>query len=431
MNRTLLRQIFALSIPAIVANVATPLMSMCDLGIAGRLGGADIIGAVAMGGVVFNLLYWLMGFLRMGTSGQTAQSYGAGDVVNQVYILVRSIAIALALGILIVLLQKFVLTGIVAAINPDGTAGESLRRYCRVCIWGAPAVLLTSALTGWFIGMQNSRWPMVVSLISIATNAVLSVMFVFVLGMEIEGIALGTVIAQYLSALLLLLKTPRALLMTKFGHEIFNIRDLKRFFTINLYIFLRTLCMVIVTLWFTRKGAEEGVVILSVNALIMQCFTLFSYFMDGFAYAAEGLCGKYFGARDYGMLRVTWCYLNTIGLTMALIFSASYFMGGDWLFEFLSDDAAVSASARDYRFWAVTVPFAGFLAFIADGVTIGVSMTRLMFLSMLISTFVFFGVLIMGNGSMGNHALWLAFILYLLARGIFLSLFVNKKIPRL
>lgn len=418
---TLLRQILALSVPAILANVATPLMSMSDMAISGRLGSADIIASVALGGVIFNLLYWLLGFLRMGTSGLTAHACGAADTRSITITLLRSLALAAGFGLMVILLRHPLVEWLLTLMEASGDVRDMARSYCLICVWGAPAVLAVNSFAGWYVGLQNSRLPMLMSVCQVALNIALSVTLVFGFGMKVEGIATGTLVAQWAGALLFLLSSVKRLSVRRVRLlDVFALDPLLRFFRINLDIFLRTLCMVAVTFWFTRIGTSHGNVVLAANAMIMQLFTFFSYFMDGYAYGAEGVCGRLSGAHEYGELRRAVGLLYRIGALTAIVCAIFYFIGGDGILSLLSHDGAVNRKAHEYLPWAVTVPVAGFAAFIGDGVAVGLIRTRLMLLSLVAATAVFFTAYAIAYPTIGNHGLWLAFVLYLATRSIFL-----------
>ena len=407
----------ALAVPAIVANITTPLLSLIDLAIVGHLGSPVFVGAIAVGGTVFNMLYWLFGFLRFGTSGLTAQAYGAGDKIGQQLMGVRALLIAAMLGVLLILLQYPLSLLAFGIMNPDEATFAVAEVYFEILIYGAPAVLIQYALTGWFVGIQNTRVPMFVSLLINVVNVAVSLLLVYVWDMGIEGVAYGTLIAQWCGCVVAM---AVARLPLARWHGVWSMTAFRRFFSINVDIFLRTLCLIAVTMWFTRSGAMQGAVILSVNALLMQMFTLFSYFMDGFAFASEALCGKFYGAADYAGLRTCVRRFVRWGFAMAGIFTVLYAIGGDFLIAILTDDAAIRLAANDYRYWAVLIPMCGFLAFMADGVAIGLTQTRMMLRSMLVSTMLFFALYFALVTWIGNHALWMAFLAYLLGRGILL-----------
>lgn len=411
------RKILAIAIPSVIANITTPLLGLVDTAIVGHMGSAVYIGAIAVGGVMFNMLYWLFSFLRGGTSGLAAQAYGAGDRRGQTLVLYRSLAVAALTGAAMILLQKPLLWILRSFIDPDPLTSTLAARYFSILIYGAPAVLGTYALSGWFLGMQNSRMLMVSSLVINLVNIAVSLTLVFGLGWQIAGVATGTLIAQWsgLAVGLWLLRRYRPGRMPM--HEIMNGAGLRRFFSVNIEVMLRTVCLIAVTVWFTKTGASQGPVILAVNTLLMQLFLLFSFFMDGFAYAGEALVGRYVGAGDTSGLRLCVKGIMKWGVACATLFTALYFIGGEAFLGMLSGDESVIEASGEYWWWAITVPFAGFAAFAWDGVFIGATMTRGLLLSMGAATAAFFLIEASLFHAMGNHALWLAFIVYLTLRG--------------
>ena len=304
------RRILNIAIPSIVSNITVPLLGLVDMAISGHMGDAVYIGAVAVGSMIFNVIYWLFGFLRMGTSGMTSQSLGRRDLDGVAMLLTRSMGVALLIGLTIVVFQypigrvALMLTGATADISSEAWV------YFRICVWGAPAMLCLYGLTGWYIGMQNTRLPMFISILQNVVNIVASFTFVYVMGMKVEGVALGTLVAQYAGLVVSLLLWTYTYGNRLFGRicwrDVFEHSELSRFFTVNRDIFLRTLFMVAVNFYFLSAGASQGAVVLAVNTLLMQLFTLFSYVMDGFAYAGEALCGRLYVPAIVKDLHV-WC----------------------------------------------------------------------------------------------------------------------------
>lgn len=423
------RKILALAIPSIVANITTPLLGLVDTAVTGHMGSAVYIAAIAVGGVMFNMLYWLFGFLRGGTSGLSAQAFGAGNAKDSTLVLYRSLTVAVTVGLLMIILQYPVCELLVAFLEPDSATAPLSRLYFRILIWGAPAMLATYSLSGWFLGMQNSRMIMWTSLIINVVNIAASITLVYGFGWRIEGVATGTLIAQWTGVGAGLLFLRRYRLARVSLADILLPAQLRRFFKVNVFVMLRTACMIAVTLWFTRAGASQGAVILAVNTLLMQLFLLFSYMMDGFAFAAEALVGRYVGAHDGSSLRL--CINRTFrwGVLLAILFTAIYFFSGEAFLRLLSSDAQVIAASGEYWLWAITIPFAGYAGFVWDGVYIGATLTRGLLVTMLWAMAVFFIVELTLYPLFGNHALWLAFILYLLTRGISQYIFFRTHRP--
>lgn len=420
-------EILAIALPAIVSNITTPLLGLVDVAVTGHIGAALYIGAIAVGGAMFNMLYWLFNFLRMGTTGFTAQAYGAGDTSRISLIFYRSLIVGLAVGLLMILLSRPIAHTVLAFMDADDDTMALARQYFAICIWGAPAVLMTYAMSGWFLGMQNSRAQMWMAIVTNVVNIAVSITLVFGLGMKIEGVATGTLTAQWVGfgvgVLIMAIKyRPKRPPL----HQIFELRQLLTFFRVNGDIFLRTACLVAVTLWFTHAGALAGTDILAANALLMQLFMLFSFFMDGFAFAGEALAGKYTGRSDSASLRTLVKALMKTGLCCAVIFSLTYLGAGEWIIKLLAKDPSVTAMAIYYLPWAVAVPLCGFMAFVWDGIYVGLVRTRAMLVSMAVALAVFFAVYFIVRNNLANHGLWLAFNLYLLTRGCVLGILFRR-----
>ena len=415
------KKILQLAIPSIVSNITVPLLGLIDVAIVGHLGSAAYIGAIAVGGMLFNIIYWLFGFLRMGTSGMTSQAFGQRDLKEVTRVLLRAVGVGLFIALCLLLLQYPIRKIAFLLIDATPEVRELATVYFNICVWGAPAVLGLYGFAGWFIGMQNSRFPMFIAITQNVVNIVASLSFVYLLDMKIEGVALGTLIAQYAGlfmASLLWLRYYGRLKIAFRWQEIIGKTAMKRFFQVNSDIFFRTLCLVAVTTFFTSTGARQGDVVLAVNTLLMQLFTLFSYIMDGFAYAGEAMTGRYIGARNNTGLQRMIRLLFRWGWGLSLSFTILYMIGGQGFLGLLTNDTTVINAAGSYYYWVLAIPLAGFAAFLWDGILIGATATRLMLYSMLVASGLFFVVYYLFYGVMGNHALWMAFLIYLSLRGI-------------
>lgn len=414
------RKILQLAIPSIVSNITVPLLGLVDVAIVGHLGSASYIGAIAVGGMLFNMIYWIFGFLRMGTSGMTAQVYGKRDLTEVVRTLLRAVGVGLLISLGLWILKSPILRGAFVLIDATEEVKRWASLYFNICIWGAPAILGLYGFAGWFIGMQNSRFPMFIAITQNIVNIAASLCFVFVLGMKVEGVALGTLIAQYAGlfmAFALWLKYYGRLKAYIDWNGLWGGEEMRRFFSVNSDIFFRTLCLVAVTTFFTSTGARQGDVILAVNTLLMQLFTLFSYIMDGFAYAGEALAGRFIGAKNDVGLRRCIRLLFLWGIGLSLSFTILYaFLGRDFL-GLLTNDTSVIEASGDYFYWVLAIPLCGFSAFLWDGIFIGATATRQMLYSMLVASATFFIIYYLFYRSMGNHALWMAFLGYLSLRG--------------
>ena len=425
------RQILQIALPSIVSNITVPLLGMIDVAIVGHMGSAVYIAAVAVGSMIFNLVYWLFGFLRMGSSGLTAQALGRRDLTEVTRLLVRSATIALGIAMLLIVLQVPIRWLMFRLTGPTPDVETFATKYYYIVIWGAPAVLGLYSLTGWYIGMQNTRIPMIISIGQNIVNILASLTLVYGFGMKIEGVALGTVIAQYagfIVALGLLLHYYGRLRRHLVMKGTFVRKAMGRFFNVNRDIFLRTLCLVAVNLYFTSAGARRGAVILSVNTVMMQLYLLFSYFMDGFAYAGEALGGRTYGARNATAFRETLHRLWMWTLIVTTLYTLLYICCGEWIIGLLTDDSQVLEASEEYLWWVWLIPAAGCAAFIWDGIFIGITATRGMLVSSFLSALLFFGVYEAAREIIGNHGLWLAMVGYLLMRGLLQTIWYRLRI---
>ena len=426
------REILQIALPSIVSNITVPLLGLIDVTIVGHLGAASYIGAIAVGGMLFNIIYWIFGFLRMGTGGMTSQAYGRGDEAEMMRLLTRSTGVGMLIALTLIVLQYPIERTAFSLIETTPEVERLAATYFRICIWGAPAVLGLYSFSGWFIGMQNSRYPMFIAITQNIVNILMSLVLVYGLEMKIEGVAIGTLVAQYAGWLMAI-----GLWMHRYKHlrpyaELRSLTDkgaMRRFFQVNRDIFLRTLCLVSVTVFFTSAGAAQGEVILAVNTLLMQLFTLFSYIMDGFAYAGEALAGKHIGADNRPALRTMVRQLFVWGIALALVFTLIYGIGGEGFLSLLTNEESVITASSTYFYWVLAIPLAGFAAFLYDGIFIGATATGLMLRAMFVASVAFFLIYFGCREAMGNHALWLAFITNLSLRGIVQG-YLGRKIIR-
>ena len=423
------RQILQIALPSIVSNITVPLLGMIDVAIVGHMGSPVYIGAVAVGSMIFNLVYWLFGFLRMGSSGLTAQALGRRDLTEVTRLLVRSVSVALAISLSLIIFQMPLKWLMFWLIGPTPDVAPFASTYFNIVIWGAPASLSLFCLMGWYIGMQNTRIPMLISIMQNVVNILASLMLVYGFGMKVEGVAFGTIIAQYAGLLMAIG------LLAKYYRQIFRyfqkdkfFRNMGAFFAVNRDIFLRTLCLVAVNLFFTSAGARQGAIILSVNTILMQLYLFFSYFMDGFAYAGEALGGKAYGAHNGIAFRETLHRLWMWMLIVTVAYTLLYIIAGPWIVALLTDESMVLDTSREYLWWAWLIPIAGCVAFIWDGIFIGITATRGMLVSSFLSALTFFAIYLLAEGMMGNHGLWLAQIVYLAMRGVLQTVWYRQKL---
>jgi multidrug resistance protein, MATE family len=429
------RRILRLAIPNIVTNITIPLLAMVDLGLMGHMGSEKYVGAVALGGMIFSFIFWAFGFLRMGTSGFTAQAYGQRNLAEAGNILIRSVLFAIGGGLFLILMQWPLSWAAFSLVNGSIEVETMAKDYFNIRIYAAPATLFIYALVGWFIGMQNARLPMILAISVNLLNVLLSLLFITVLGMGSNGVAWANVISQYggllLGLFLLSFYWPKLGKYVNFAEAI-NRKACVRFFHVNKDIFIRTLCLIFALSFFTTQSANTSDTILAVNTLLFQFFYFFSYFVDGFAYAAEALAGRYIGSGDRAMLKKVIRRLFTWGAAIALSFTLIYLIAGGFILRLLTNDPHIISTARPYMFWVVLVPIITFAAFIWDGIYVGATASKAMRNSMvIITTLIFLPAYYLLEPVLGNNGLWLAMMLFMGARGVFLSMMAGKAVLRL
>ena len=415
------RKILALALPNIISNITVPLLGLVDIAIVGHLGDDSLIGGIAIGTAVFNFIYWNFAFLRMGASGCTAQAYGARNFTEIASVFVRALILALAAALLLVVFQRPI--GHAVFLLMDGTPHTMsyAADYFYARIWAAPATISMFAFHGWYIGMQNSRFPMYISIGVNVVNLIFCLWFALGLGWGIVGVAWGTVVAQYsglvLSIVLWGVYYRRFLRYIRI-RECLKLDALLAFFKINRDIFLRTACIVVVYTFFTSASSGMGDTMLAVNTLLMQLFTLFSYLMDGFAYAGESLAGRYTGAHNVQALNRCVRLLLVWGGVVAVLYTGIYAFGWRSVLSLFTESPAILSEAGGYVGWLIAIPLVAFIPFTIDGILIGATRTAVMRDSVFLSTALFFAVYYGFRSVIGNNALWAAFLLFLIARGI-------------
>lgn len=434
------KKILDLAIPNIISNISIPLLGIVDMALMGHMESDAYIGAIALGSLIFNFIYWSLGFLRMGTSGFTAQARGRRDLRETILVFARAAFIAILMSLLLLLLQGPVESFSFLVLKGETRVEELAMTYFRIRIWAAPAALLQFALLGFFLGMQNARLPMVVLVLTNVINILCNFFFVMKLGMGSDGVALGTVIAQYsglLTAAFFFFKHFRKLFKYWSLQATIQWEKLKHFLLINSDIFIRTMCLVLVFSYFTARSAsvdQENAgdeTILAVNSILMQFFMFFSFLIDGFAHASEALTGKFIGAGDRKSLERSIKLLFLWGGGISLFFTLVYLLGGDLIFRALTNNPEVIANARPYFFWVVLIPMVSFTAFLWDGIFIGATAGPEMRNAMLVATLlVFFPAYYIAGKFLDNHGLWLAFILFMAARGLTMQFLARKAVYR-
>lgn len=422
------KEIFRIAIPNIISNITVPLMGLVSAAIVGRDSGtAATIGALNLGVYIFNFIYWNCSFIRMGTSGLTAQAYGAGDFHETTAMLARAVVISLVLSAFVLIFQRPLGEFSLWLMGGDQVVAD----YFYARIWAVPAGILLFGLYGWFVGMQNGVIPMAISILVNSLHMVFGWWFVFSFDMGIVGIAYASVVSQWIGLVLAIIlvvccfrKTMRKIVL----REVLNLASMKRFFKVNGDIIVRTFCNVGVYTFFAAASAKMGEggtcddAVLAVNSTLMQLLMLFSYMNDGFAYAAEAMTGRFIGAKDMFSLKKCLKYCVVWTFATAIIAITLYLSGWEWLFTFFLGNgseqelATVLAVAKRYIGWIVVIPLFAALPFMLDGVYAGATLTRAMRNSMLGATIIFFIVYYSLQPVIGNDALWLAFLTYIIFR---------------
>ncbi len=422
-NKSLNSEIARLTLPNIISNITVPFMGMADIAIAGFIGGDVAIGGITIGTTIFNMIYRNCSFLRMSGSGVTAQKYGAGNIEECIATLARLLTIALTISLLLLVFKNPICHLSLDVIGGSESTVSAAGLYVRARFWAVPASISLFALNGWFIGMQKPQIPMLIAIISNVVNICASFALAVWGGMGIEGVAYGTVIAQYtglcvaISAILMRLPTLPSLIS---WDVVWRKTELSKLFSVNRDIFLRTLCLTIVFTSFTAISARYGDQVLAANALILQFFTLFSYMIDGLAFAAESLIGRLIGSGGFATLNAAVKKITIAGFITAAIYTTVFAISWRAIFNCFSPSPETIEVASLNIGWAIAMPFCCFFAFIADGMMVGATKSAAMRNTMACSTALFFATYFMAKDAMGAHALWLAFLVYMLARGVLL-----------
>ena len=448
--------ILKLAVPSILANITVPVVGMVDIAVAGHLdvNAATMIGGIAIGSMLFDLLYWNFGFLRVGTGGLTAQAFGRGDRKECARIFARAAGIALVSALVLIAIQWLFVNLALAVVDSTPEVRQLAAKYFHIRIWAAPATLSLMAFKGWFIGMQDSVSPMITDLVVNGMNVLMSIVLALGLtigdwrfdGMGFSGIAAGTVAAQYsglfAAALLMLLKYRRDTMSTLDAEDlkdIFKGGETRRFFVMNADLFVRSLCFIAIYIGFTVISARYGDVLLAVSSIMMKILMIFSYFTDGFAYAGEALTGRHIGSQDRPMVRQTVRWTFIWSMSIAVMFMGIYHFGGVPLVKLMTSDVAVVEQSKVYLPWLLLMPVVGCAAFTWDGIYIGATASKAIRDSMIWAVAAFGLTWIAGQAVLNltrperydvlaMHVLMAAYFAHLLARTVYLSVRYRKTV---
>lgn len=398
----------------------------------GHLESATYIGAIALGGTIFSVLYSFFSFLRAGTTGFTAQALGSNNATEIIYSLYRAVCIGIPIILIILMLQTPIAK--ISALLLDGSdeVKALAMNYFYVRIWAAPPNILLYCLNGWFVGMQNTKIPMFIAILINVMNIIFSVIFVLLLNQNVTGVALGTVLAQYcglLLAIVLLIKNYKSYFVKINKEILFDLSKIKRFFKINSDLMIRSFLLIISIAFFTNQSAKLGDNILAINMILLQSFYIFSYFTDGFAYAGEALVGKFVGSKDKENLSKVIRLLLMWGFSISIPFTILYAIFPSTFVKIISDNPNILTDVEPYYIYMILIPIITFAAFIWDGIYIGATASKAIRNTMIIaSIFVFIPAWYILTPHFGNHGLWISFLCFMIARGLSMSLMAKKNI---
>ncbi|MDE6342560.1 MAG: MATE family efflux transporter [Muribaculaceae bacterium] len=427
------KEIVRLTVPTVLSNISVPLLAMCDTAVAGHMGSEKYLAGIAIGSMMMSTVFWLFSFLRAGTSGLTASAFGASDRGRMAYALMRSLALGIVMALAVAALQTPILSLFKPAVGATEATFSLAARYFSIAMWGAVPMMVLTAVSGWFVGMQSTKSAMTVNIAMSALNVAFTLLLVYGAGMGYDGIPLGTVASQWVILIPTLwlarrLSRRNGLAFSFDARIFFDPQEWRMMFGVNSNLFFRSACLIAVSMSIYTFSARLGDVAVSANAVINQLFLFFSYFMDGFAYTGEAVVGRWHGAGDFEMLRRYVRALLRWSAVVTVVFSLFYLVALPVLTSLLSDSEAVAASVEECRIWVVLIPMAGAAAFIFDGFYIGLTRTRPMLISTLFGVALFLTLLIFVARS--PWMLWMAFTCYLALRSMILMILFPSNLKK-
>ena len=425
------REVIRLAVPSILANITVPLVGIVDTAIAGPLGDAVLIGGIAVGTMLFDLLYWNMGFLRVGTGGITAQAYGRGDMKASIGTFSQGIATSLVVSMIVLAIQWGFAELMLLLVDASPEVEQIARNYFFIRVWAAPATLALFVFKGWFIGMQNTVFPMITDLWVNLVNMLASWLLAFYTPLGINGVAVGTLIAQWTGlvlALLLMRSRYRDLMQSTTILHSMKWKYFKRFFSVNSFLFVRSLLMLVVYEGFTIFAARFGDVELAVSSVMMHLLLLYSYFVDGFAYAGEAMTGRFIGEQNRPSLNETVKYVFIWGAVIGVVSTVAYAVFPRSIIGILTDNAEVIGASEPYLFWLLLMPVLSCVAFIWDGIYIGATAARSLMICMVWSAAGFIAAFYLCAPHFGAQALYIAYFVHLIARSVYLTVAARRSV---
>ncbi|SDW18388.1 MATE family efflux transporter [Roseicitreum antarcticum] len=418
------RRVLKIAVPIVLANISVPILGIVDTGVVGQMGAAAPIGAVGLGAIILASVYWIFGFLRMGTSGLVAQAVGAGDTAESGAILMRALMIGVAAGVVMIVGQGL-LVALAFRLAPASAEVESLARdYLTIRIWGAPATIALYAVTGWLIATERTSAVLLLQLWINGLNIVLDLWFVLGLGWGVEGVAVATLCAEWTGVAfgLYLCRAAFAGDQWRDWARVFDRARLKRMLSVNSDIMLRTVALQGAMTSFLFTGAGFGDVTLAANQVLMQFLALAAHALDGFAFAAETLIGQAVGARSYNALRRAGVLTSIWGIGVAVVMAAGFWLFGPLMIDAMARDAEVQAAARIFLPYVVAATLLSVAAYMLDGIFIGATETRVMRNAMALSVAIYAAAVWLMVPVWENHGLWLGFLVLSIARAVLLGL---------
>ena len=414
------KEIFRLSIPNILSNISVPLLSSVDTALMGRLT-EQHIGAVGIASMIFNFIYWNFGFLRMGTTGMTAQAVGKNDIAETITVFGRSAFIGIIVAAMLLVLQIPLAESGTYLLGHEGQINTFINEYFYIRIWAAPATIMLYVFMGWFFGMQNATIPLVLTIFINVINILCSYILVHHYQLDIAGVAWGTVIAQYggviLAGIIFYWKYKARMQYFRMD-DILQTSAFKLFLRINGDIFIRTLFLTCAFGFFYAQSSSFGPEILAANVILLQYVNWMSYGIDGFAYAAESLIGKYFGANDINMLdqavRKSFFWAGLMAILIGLV----YAVFSRPLLALFTTQIDVIQTAQPYLIWVILFPIFAFSCYIFDGIFIGLTASKSMRNAMALSFLGFLTVFYFLHNRFENHGLWAALMIFMVFRGL-------------
>ncbi|WP_417670611.1 MATE family efflux transporter [Roseibium sp.] len=423
------RGVLAIAVPMTLAYLSTPLLGVVDTAVIGRLGDAALVGGIAIGGVIFDLVFTTFNFLRSGTTALTAQALGAGDHSEIRATFLRAMVIALGAGLCVVLLQAPFLEIGLSLLGGSAEVQSATRRYFEIRIISAPLLLANYAILGWFLGLGRATTGLALQLLLNGLNIGLSILFVIGLEWSIEGVALATVLSELVAAVFGVVLVLRATRGTPWPARkvVLDRRLLLRMMAVNRDIMIRSFSLLFAFAFFTARSADQGDVMLATNAILEKFFIVGGYFLDGLATAAEQLAGRAIGARYRPAFDRTVRLTAIWSFFLAGLLALFYLVLGPYLFDLMTISPEVREMGRIYLPWAAVTPLFGVLAFLMDGIFIGATWSRDMRNMMLLSLAAFIAAYYALFPLLGNHGLWLSLEIFLGLRGITLALICRRR----